>query len=105
MARAEDLVWQPPVLSFKIERHGATALGSTRAEVQKWHVDVSSGNAHCESETYRQLIPRARGLIVRPIACKVCEVVKEGPRSNADLVQKRSSFGLVMMKLQSIVEC
>jgi hypothetical protein len=33
LARMEAVRWEPPILSFTIERHGATALGSTRAEV------------------------------------------------------------------------
>jgi hypothetical protein len=35
-----DLEWNPPILSFTIERHGGTVLGSTRAEKQRWSVDV-----------------------------------------------------------------
>jgi hypothetical protein len=38
--RMEDVVWRPPVLSFVIERHGGTVMGSTRAELQHWSVDV-----------------------------------------------------------------
>ena len=33
--RAEELHWNPPLLSFTIERHGAIVLGSTRAELQR----------------------------------------------------------------------
>ena len=31
LARMEAVRWEPPLLSFIIERHGAMALGSTRA--------------------------------------------------------------------------
>jgi hypothetical protein len=30
--RTEDLAWEPPTLSFCIERHGDTVMGSSRAE-------------------------------------------------------------------------
>jgi hypothetical protein len=28
--RMEDITWDPPILTFKIERHGGTVMGSTR---------------------------------------------------------------------------
>jgi hypothetical protein len=37
--RAEKLRWDPPVLSFIIERHGAAVNGSSRAALQKWWID------------------------------------------------------------------
>jgi hypothetical protein len=38
--RMEKPIWNPPILTFRIERHGAAALGSSRAEVQEWTVDL-----------------------------------------------------------------
>ena len=32
LGRIENVRWEPPVLSFRIERHGAMGVGSTRAE-------------------------------------------------------------------------
>src|ERR1700680_3728363 len=43
IGRAEDLRWNPPVLSFTIEQHGATVRGSTRAELHEWFVDLRGG--------------------------------------------------------------
>lgn len=40
--RMEHVSWDPPVLSFTIERHGSTAMGSTRAEIQKWFVNFET---------------------------------------------------------------
>jgi hypothetical protein len=40
LGRMEDVRWEPPVLSFRIERHGAMGVGSTRAELQNWRVDL-----------------------------------------------------------------
>lgn len=42
LGRMETVPWNPPVLSFRIERHGAMGLGSTRAETQDWRVDLKS---------------------------------------------------------------
>ena len=33
IGRMEHVEWNPPVLTFTIERHGGTVLGSTRAEL------------------------------------------------------------------------
>src|SRR5262245_40578289 len=38
--RMESVKWQPPLLGFRIERHGAFKMGSTRAEIQVWEVDL-----------------------------------------------------------------
>ena len=43
--RCEDLSWTPPILSFQIERHGGVVLGSKRAEMQTWTIDVTQATA------------------------------------------------------------
>lgn len=46
--RAENWLWDPPVLSFFIIRHGRlVAGGSTRDPIQRWWVDVQEGRASC----------------------------------------------------------
>jgi hypothetical protein len=63
LGRMEDVSWVPPVLSFRIERHGAMGVGSTRAELQNWRVDLDRKTAQCErSRSYCQALPRAEGL-------------------------------------------
>src|SRR5208337_4181042 len=60
LARMENVRWDPPILSFQLERHGALALGSTRAELQVWRVDLYTNRATCaKSRSYRQLVSRA----------------------------------------------
>jgi hypothetical protein len=86
LTRAEDLSWMPPVLSFTIERHGATVLGSTRAELYQWTVNLNLMTASCARSGYRQLAPAAPRLDVKPIAALVCDAVQQGQTSNCDLV-------------------
>jgi hypothetical protein len=86
--RLEDLSWNPPLLSFTIERHGGTVLGSTRAELHKWTVNVTLGSASCTRGRYRQLVPTAPRLDVKPIAARVCDSVQQGPASNCELVKQ-----------------
>src|SRR2546425_9689595 len=55
--RLEEVKWEPPLLFFKIERHGAVSLGSSRAEMQGWTVDVDDGSAGFSTAGYRQMSP------------------------------------------------
>jgi hypothetical protein len=87
--RAEDLSWNPPLLSFTIERHGATVHGSSRAELHEWTVNLNLATAHCAQGQYRQLKPTAPRLDVKPIAARVCDAVQQGPASNCDLVKQK----------------
>ena len=62
LARMEDVRWESPILSFQLERHGALALGSTRAELQVWSVDCDNNLVSCaKSRSYRQRLPRRAG--------------------------------------------
>ena len=55
--RMEDVSWEPPLLSFIIERHGGFVLGSTRAERHKWGIDVEAKSANCVTVGHKQLRP------------------------------------------------
>lgn len=66
----EDLQWNPPVLNFRIERHGARARGSTRAELQTWEIDVIQATAKIVATGHRQLEPMDARLDVNPRASK-----------------------------------
>jgi hypothetical protein len=86
--RAEDVSWNPPVLSFTIERHGATVLGSSRAELHRWSVNLEEATADCAQGSYRQIWRTAPRLDVKPIVARVCEAVQLGPESDCDLVKQ-----------------
>jgi hypothetical protein len=85
--RAEQLSWSPPLLEFVMERHGATVLGSSRAELQKWSVDLRSGRVCYVDAGYRQLTPAAPKVDVNPIVERVLDAVKKGPGSNCELAR------------------
>src|SRR3954447_10558198 len=38
--RTENLWWDPPLILFVIERHGGTVMGSSRAELQHWEINL-----------------------------------------------------------------
>jgi len=78
LTRIESAWWEPPILTFDIERHGALTLGSTRAEVQTWVVDLKRMTAEITRAKRRQLEPMAPRLDVRPIAEEVARHIVAG---------------------------
>jgi hypothetical protein len=74
-SRTEAMIWQPPVLSFKIERHGGTVNGSTRAEIQTWEVHLEAGTARFANSGFRQLHPMAKPVKTAPIADSLVDSV------------------------------
>jgi hypothetical protein len=84
----EDLTWDAPNLSFTIERHGGTVMGSRRAERQTWTLNLDIVTATAQESGYRQLQPNSPRLDVTPIASAVCEAVQRGPASRSDLIDR-----------------
>lgn len=68
LGRMEAVAWNPPLLTFTVERHGGTVLGSTRATLQEWAVDMDVLTARCVEGRSRQVRPMQRRLDVRPLA-------------------------------------
>ena len=81
--RTEEMEWNPPVLAFRIERHGGTVNGSTRAEVQHWEIDVDASTATLVHVGRRQVEGMARRVDVRPLADEIFSKIiagEEDPR-------------------------
>lgn len=68
--RMESPAWYPPHLEFLIERHGGTVLGSSRATVYRWRVNVAECSAEIVGETHRQLHAMSKRLNVKPLRKK-----------------------------------
>jgi len=73
--RAEQMEWEPPTLSFRIERHGGAFRGSSRGELQNWSVDVERESAALGAIGHRQLRPSAPRLDVKPLASEIAELI------------------------------
>jgi hypothetical protein len=82
----EEVTWSPPYLSFVIDRHGGTVLGSTRAERQRWVLNLEMGTADHSLIGFRQLRPVAPKMDVKGLAYAVCKAIEEGPSSASRLV-------------------
>jgi len=76
--RMERVEWHRPILTFLIERHGGTVLGSTRTELQRWTVNLKRQTATCERTGHRQLSPMAKRVDVRFIAEEVASKIVAG---------------------------
>jgi len=73
--RMENIDWNPPVLSFIIERHGGTVQGSSRAEVFEWNINIDDKKAICGNVGNRQLKPMQPKLDVLPMAQEVVQLI------------------------------
>jgi hypothetical protein len=82
----ENLTWLPPLLSFEIDRHGGTVMGSTRAERQRWTLNLDTHSAVSKTCGHRQLRPNSPRLDVGPKVRAVCAAVQRGPASASDLM-------------------
>ena len=69
--RMEAVSWISPLLKFVIERHGGTVLGSTRAGLHHWEVNLDCMTAIIIKKSHRQLKPMADRVDVKPIAKKL----------------------------------
>lgn len=80
--RMESVTWNPPLLRFDIERHGATVAGSIFADVQSWVINLEKGTAILEGVRKRQLGSRAKSLDTAAIACEITKLIRSGNRDN-----------------------
>lgn len=76
--RLERMEWKPPLLTFQIERHGRSCLGSTRADLQRWTVNLERKTADCERAGHRQLHPTAPRISIQGLADEVVGRIVRG---------------------------
>ena len=82
--RWESPTWSPPLLEFEIERHGGTVMGSPRAEVQSWTVDVEGQSVELMGSRRRQLVKAAPRLDDVPHARRCLDEMNAGPEGGSD---------------------
>jgi hypothetical protein len=73
--RMGNVRWDPPNISFNVERHGSTVLGSSRAEIHEWIINVEDRTANCCKYGNRQLKPMQLRLDVRPMAEEIGRLI------------------------------
>lgn len=75
LGRIEEACWMQPILRLVIERHGGAALGSTRAELQEWMLNINERTATCQIVGHRQVQPKQANLDVGPLAEQITELI------------------------------
>jgi len=98
--RTERMAWQPPMLTFTIERHGGTVNGSSRAELQHWQVDTAAWTAEIITSGHRQLRPAAKRLDVQPLAEAVANAILNDEDSP---VLKKLPDGRIKVLISSVI--
>jgi hypothetical protein len=98
--RMEQATWDPPRIEFVIERHGGTVLGSSRAEIHSWTVDVQAKTATCGKGSHRQLRPMASGLDVHPLAEEIAQLILD---RSQDARLTRSADGSVRVAIGKVI--
>jgi hypothetical protein len=78
LGRMENPVWQPPVLTFVIERHGGSALESTHASLQAWTIDLNWVTAIPATIGYREGLARPAPLRVASLVAEIVRLVVNG---------------------------
>jgi hypothetical protein len=75
--RMEAVEWNDPILSFEIERHGATVHGSSRADIYKWELDIGKRTARCQKEGYKHLYKTQPRMNTLQIAEEIVRLITE----------------------------
>ena len=78
LRRAEEVCWTPPILSFTLERHGGTVLGSSRASLHYWEVDTERPEARIVNTSVRQLSPKAQVMDIDAKANEIATLILNG---------------------------
>lgn len=76
--RLEKVEWNPPILSFQIERHAGMINGSSRVAIQHWEVDVENGTCNFVRKGHRQLFPMAKRWNPAPTAQELASHIRKG---------------------------
>jgi hypothetical protein len=77
--RTETVTWSPPVLKFRIERHGPTVSSSIYATVQLWRVDLQKAVADLNDGEKRCLVgERDKPLKLEPIVENIERLILKG---------------------------
>jgi hypothetical protein len=100
LGRMEEIEWNPPILSFNIDRHGATIMGSSRAYIQKWYANVEEVSARFEEVSYRQILPKQHRVDVNPLAEEIARKITEFQENDS---LKRYDNGSVQVLMGKVI--
>ncbi|TWU09891.1 hypothetical protein [Allorhodopirellula heiligendammensis] len=76
--RMDKISWNSPILTFSIERHGGLVMGSSRADVHYWKVNLKECTAEIERKSYRQIDKMAPRVRIAPIVDEIVAALLSG---------------------------
>jgi len=102
--RAEDVTWEPPILSFRIERHGAVVAGSSkRADYQHWELDLVNCTKGWGPGGYRLVKPRDPVVNTKPLAEKYADLItKRAPDAALKYLSGEDSVRVIISKVDGL---
>ncbi len=99
IGRMESVKWDSPHLTFTIERHGGTVMGSTRAELQHWSVNIDDATVKLVHVGQRQLQPTAKRVYVAEIAADIVQQILSADDPDHLKWEEDGSVHVIMAKL------
>lgn len=82
IGRMEEVEWNPPLLRFVIERHGGLVMGSTRADLQHWNINLEDNAIELVHVGVRQIRPMAARVSITGIADEITQQILSGDGSD-----------------------
>ena len=98
----ENVEWNSPILSFIIERHGGTVMGSSRAERQRWGIDIIQKKVHWGTVGYRQIYERQSNLNVGLLVKEVFKLIIDGTKDDRLKWNKDGSVRIQIGKINEL---
>jgi hypothetical protein len=97
--RMEKVRWQPPILSFVVERHGVKVMGSTRGELQHWEIDLDARTADIVKTSHRQLEKTAPRISLKDLAEEIAERILSGEEDDRIKCLEDGSVKVLVSKI------
>jgi len=98
--RTEEMMWSPPCLTFKIERHPGTVHGSVYAQLHKWTVNVDDRRAEVNEFAGRRVVGKKdKPLKVKSLAEEIAGLIKRGEPSPRLCWKSQSKVRLEIKKI------
>ena len=75
LSRISDTTWDPPILTFEIERHGGFVQGSSKSEVQMWAYNTDTQSLSANVIGYRQTNPLGNRVATTRLALDIFQSI------------------------------
>ena len=95
------MAWNPPLLTFELERHGGIGRGSKLAEIQSWKINIVDGTASAVNSVFRQVYAKEPNWKAEPVARELARSIIAEQKTDTRLVWNQN--GHVHLAIGKIV--